>query len=111
MPTSSSSLPPARTPVKRNARGAGHGVLWARGGLALLGGYAVAATWAAGLARLLPGGAADTALIATMLSFLVYTAAAIWAFAARSTARAALGLLMAGALGLTIAWLLRGGSA
>ena len=29
----------------------------------------------------------------------------------RSTARAALGLLMAGALGLTIAWLLRGGPA
>lgn len=110
MSTSSSSSPPVAVPAKRAVRGNGHRVLWARGGLALLGGYAVAATWAAALARLLPGGAADTALVATMLSFVVYTGAAIWSFAARSTGRAALGLVLAAALGLTIAWLLRGAS-
>lgn len=109
--STSFSSPPSAVPAKRAARGSSHGLLWARGGLALVGGYAVAATWAAGLARLLPGGAADTALVATMLSFVVYTGAAIWSFAARSTARAALGLLLAGALGLAIAWLLRGASA
>lgn len=111
MSTPSSSSPPVTVAAKRAARGGDLGVLWLRGGLALVGGYAVAATWAAALARLLPGGAADTALVATMLSFVVYTGAAIWSFAARSTARAGLGLLLAGALGLAIAWLLRGASA
>lgn len=85
-------------------------MLWARGGLALLAGYAVAAAWAAAFARLLPGGAADTALVATMLSFVIYTGAAVWAFAARSTGRATGGLLLAGLLGLLVAWLLRGTS-
>ncbi|WP_312682700.1 hypothetical protein [Stenotrophomonas chelatiphaga] len=111
MPTPSPFSPPVSVAAKRAARGGGHGVLWLRGGLALLAGYAVAAAWAAALARLLPGAAADTALVATMLSFVVYTGAAIWSFAARSSARAAFGLLIAGALGLTIAWLLRGGAA
>lgn len=99
---------PAPLPVKR---GNPHSILWARGGFALLGGYAVAAAWAAALARLLPGAAADTALIATMLSFLVYTGAAVWSFAAPTTARAAIGLLLSGSLGIAVAWLLRGASA
>lgn len=93
---------------KRVARGNGHGLLWARGLLALLGGYAVAACWAAALARLLPGAKADATLVATMAAFVVYALAAIWAYAARSTLRAAVGLLAAGALAALIAWLLRG---
>ncbi|WP_313435539.1 DUF3649 domain-containing protein [Stenotrophomonas sp.] len=107
-----SSSSPAGTPAaKRVARGNGHALLWARGGLALLGGYAVAACWAAALARLLPGATADATLVATMAAFVVYALAAIWAYAARSTLRATLGLLLAGGLGALLAWLLRGGVA
>ncbi|MBH1731885.1 hypothetical protein I5V26_01765 [Stenotrophomonas maltophilia] len=46
--------------------------------------------------------------MATMAAFVVYALAAIWAYAARSTLRAALGLLAAGALAALIALLLRG---
>ncbi|WMJ68420.1 DUF3649 domain-containing protein [Stenotrophomonas sp. 24(2023)] len=95
-------------PAKPVPRGNGHGLLWARGGLALLGGYAVAALWAAALARLLPGATADATLVATMASFVVYTLAAIWAFAARSTWRATSGLLLAGAVAALLACLLHG---
>lgn len=105
-PTSPSAAGAA--PAKRVARGNGHGLLWARALLALLGGYAVAACWAAALARLLPGAKADATLVATMAAFVVYALAAIWAYAARSTLRAAVGLLAAGALAALIAWLLRG---
>lgn len=108
-PSSSSSTGTA--PAKRVPRGTGHGLLWARGGLALLGGYAVAAFWAAALARLLPAATADATLVATMASFVIYTLAAIWAFAARSTWRATGGLLLAGVLGALLAWLMRGGTA
>ncbi|MBK0024727.1 iron transporter [Stenotrophomonas sp. S48] len=90
------------------ARGNGHTLLWARGLLALLGGYAVAACWAAALARLLPGAKADATLVATMAAFVVYALAAIWAYAARSTLRAAVGLLAGGIVAVLIAWLLRG---
>ncbi|MEG0185270.1 MAG: hypothetical protein RR704_17685 [Stenotrophomonas sp.] len=108
-PTSSS--PAGSAPAKRVARGSNHGLLWARGLLALLGGYAVAACWAAALARLLPAATADATLVATMLSFVVYALAAIWVYAARSTVHAGLGLLLAGGLGAVLAWLLRGGGA
>lgn len=98
-------------PAKRAPRGNNHALLWARGLLALLGGYAVAACWAAALARLLPGATADATLVATMAAFVVYTLAAVWAYAARSTWRAALGLLAAGLFGAVLAWLLRGAAA
>ncbi|MDI9248657.1 hypothetical protein QMZ25_08690 [Stenotrophomonas sp. RS-48] len=107
-----SSPPTAGPPVaKRMPRGNGHALLWARGLLGLLGGYAVAACWAAALARLLPGAKADATLVATMSAFVVYVLATIWAYAARSTLRATLGLLIAGGLGAWLAWLLRGGVA
>lgn len=89
-------------------RKAGNGALWARGVLALVGGYAVAASWAAALARALPGSLADAALAATMASFVVYAVAAIWAYAARSIMRAAAGLAVAGALGVALSLLLAG---
>lgn len=108
-PSSSST---AGTPAaKRMPRGNGPALLWARGLLGLLGGYAVAACWAAALARLLPGAKADATLVATMSAFVVYVLAAIWAYAARSTLRATLGLVIAGGLGALLAWLLRGGTA
>ena len=96
MSTVPSPIPPApRIPSRRR----GNAQLWARGLLALIGGYAVAAAWADGLARLLPGNPADAALVATMASFVVYALAAIWVYAARSTLRAVLGLTTAIALG------------
>ncbi|WP_146033483.1 iron transporter [Stenotrophomonas sp. VV52] len=104
---------PAASPPRRSAtrKGGGNGVLWARGLLALLGGYAVAATWASALARLLPGSLADTALAATMASFVIYTLAAIWAYAARSSVRAAVGLAVVAALGGGLSLLLAGRAA
>ncbi|WP_200751609.1 hypothetical protein ACI703_14160 [Isoptericola jiangsuensis] len=111
MAASSSSPATGAPPAKRVPRGSGHALLWARGLLGLLGGYAVAACWAAALARLLPGAKADATLVATMAAFVVYALAAIWAYAARSTLRATLGLLLAGGLGALLAWLLRGGVA
>ncbi|WP_282297532.1 hypothetical protein [Stenotrophomonas sp. PS02289] len=98
MSTAPSSVPPAR---RTSSRRTGNAQLWARGLLALIGGYAVAAAWADGLARMLPGDAADAALVATMASFVVYALAAIWTYAARSTLRAVLGLTTAIALGAT----------
>lgn len=86
-------------------------MLWARGMLALVGGYLVAASWAAALARLLPASAADAALLATMASFVVYTLAAVSAYAARSLLRAAAGLMIAAASGALLAALLAGGAA
>ncbi|WP_244610040.1 DUF3649 domain-containing protein [Lampropedia puyangensis] len=59
---------------------------------ALLGGYALAAlTSLAALALPLPR--SEAALAGLLASFLVYATAAIWVFAARSAARAWLGLL------------------
>ncbi len=96
MSTAPSPIPPAR---RTSSRRTGNAQLWARGLLALIGGYAVAAAWADGLARLLPGSTADAALVATMASFVVYALAAIWTYAARSTLRAVLGLITVIALG------------
>ena len=79
--------------------------------MALLGGYAVAACWAAALARGLPGATVDATLVATMVSFAIHAGAAVWAFAARSIVRAALVLLASGIVGSVLAWLLRGTAA
>ncbi len=59
---------------------------------AILGGYVLAALSAAALPLVLPGARADTVLIGTMLSFVIYVCAALWAFAARSGGSAWLGL-------------------
>jgi hypothetical protein len=66
---------------------------------ALFAGYAAASGIAIGLAVLLPGGKAEAVLAGTLLSFALYAAAVIWAFAARSAGRAWCGLLLAGAIG------------
>lgn len=114
MSVSPAPTPPRRrggTPAPRTLRGAGRGALWARGALALPGGYVVAACWAAALARALPGTTLDATLAATMVSFALHAGAAVWAFAARSVLRAATPLLGAGLLGALLAWLLRGTAA
>lgn len=70
---------------------------------AIAGGYALAALSAAALAVFLPLPRADATLTATMLSFLVYACAVIWGFAARTAARAWLGLLLpSAAMGLAL---------
>lgn len=51
---------------------------------AVLGGYALANLLPLAVAGLLPIGHAESAMTALLLSFTVYTAAILWAFAARS---------------------------
>lgn len=59
-----------------------------------IGGYGCAAAFAAALAVALPLPRSEAVLWGTMLSFAVWSLAAIWAFAARSAGRAWLGILL-----------------
>jgi apolipoprotein N-acyltransferase len=59
---------------------------------AILGGYVLAALSTALLALALPMPRVDAVMTATLLSFTVYTCAAIWVFAARDALRAWLGV-------------------
>lgn len=80
---------------------AGRGLeILSRSAAALLGGYAFTYAFTAALARLLPLARVDAAVIATLLSFVIYTLAILWAFAARSPRRAWAGLLTAVPLAL-----------
>ncbi|SEO83694.1 DUF3649 domain-containing protein [Aquisalimonas asiatica] len=75
---------------------------------AIVGGFALANLGAILLAALLPMARGEAVATGVLSSFAIYTAAVIWVFAARSAARAWLGLLgTAGACAL-IAWLLIG---
>ncbi len=75
---------------------------------ACLGGYVVAALLSSALALVLPhvssASRADGVLVATMLSFAVYTMVALWVFCARSAVRAWAGLLGAATV-LGAGWL------
>ncbi|KAF1043268.1 MAG: hypothetical protein GAK35_02268 [Herbaspirillum frisingense] len=55
---------------------------------AIAGGYVLAALCTALSAQWLPMARADAVMTATMLSFLIYTCAVIWVFAARDAWRA-----------------------
>ncbi|WP_052367658.1 DUF3649 domain-containing protein [Algiphilus aromaticivorans] len=59
-----------------------------------IGGYGCAAAFAAALAVALPLARSEAVLWGTMLSFAVWSLAAIWAFAARSAGQAWLGILL-----------------
>jgi hypothetical protein len=61
-------------------------------------GYGMSALLAACLAVMLPGDKAEAVLTGTLISFLVYTAAIIWAYAAASHWRAWVGVLVPAAL-------------
>ncbi len=65
---------------------------------AIGGGYAVSALWATALALYLPVPRAEASLTGIMVSFVVYPCAAMWVFAARSAARAWLGLVLLAAV-------------
>lgn len=73
---------------------------------AVLGGYALAHALPITLAAALPLPRAEAALFAIQLSFLVYTGAVLWAFAARSAVAAWLGLLLPTAVTGLLAWAL-----
>lgn len=77
----------------------------ARAAAAVVGGYAVAALFAAASARLLPLPRVEAVLPGTMLAFFVLPGVAIWAFLARSAARAWAGVLIAAAALAAAAWL------
>lgn len=61
----------------------------------LFGGYLFTYAFTAAFARSLPLERADAVVVATLFSFLVYTLAILWAFAARSAWRAWVGLALA----------------
>lgn len=65
----------------------------ARTAAAVLGGYALSHTLPIALGALLPLHRADAVLFAMQLSFFVFCAAILWAFAARSIVRAWVGLV------------------
>ncbi len=77
---------------------------------AVLGGYALTNSAAILLAALLPGGRAEAVAWAMMSSFLIYAAAIVWVFSARSASRAWVGILVPSLLFSLLAWsLLQGG--
>lgn len=71
---------------------------------ATIGGYALAHSIPVALLARLPMPAADATLAALQLSFLAYLGAILWAFAARSTWHAWLGLLIPFAVSLLLGW-------
>ncbi|GJE10554.1 MULTISPECIES: iron transporter [Methylobacterium] len=82
--------------------------------LAALGGYGVAALATGFLALVLPGPKAEAVSAATLLSFAIMAAAAIWVFAARTLTTAALALSVVAAVLTAALWLaggLNGGAA
>ncbi|UKK83956.1 DUF3649 domain-containing protein [Sphingopyxis sp. BSN-002] len=68
--------------------------------------YAVTAVLTMLIARLLPGGAAQASIGATLLSFILFAGIAMAAFAVRSTVKLWLGLVVLGVLAGGIDWLL-----
>lgn len=83
---------PARHPAS------GRAALLARIAAAIGGGYGLAAVTAATGALALPAPRSEAVLAGTMAGLLAWTAAAVWAFAARTAGRAWLGLLCPAAL-------------
>ncbi|HEY0917526.1 MAG TPA: hypothetical protein VGE22_21775 [Solimonas sp.] len=77
----------------RHDNWSGRGAVLSRLLAALLGGYALSALLTAVLALHLPLERSEAMLVGTMLSFLVYALAVMWAFAARHALRAWTGLL------------------
>lgn len=61
---------------------------------AVLGGYVLTYAATAALARLLPLARFDAAMVATLLSFALYTGFVLWAFATASVRRVWLGIAL-----------------
>lgn len=75
-----------------------------RSAAALLGGYAFTYAATACLARLLPLAPGDAVIVATLASFMFYTAAILWAFASRDALHAWAPLGLAAPLALVGFW-------
>ncbi|MDZ3990778.1 iron transporter [Pseudomonas sp. Teo4] len=71
---------------------------------ALLGGYAFSYSATACLARVLPMSPADAVIVSTLLAFIFYTLAILWAFASRDALRAWAPLALAAPLALIGFW-------
>jgi len=71
---------------------------------ALLGGYLFTYAFTAALARLLPLDRINALIMATLLSFLVYTLTILWAFACRSQFKVWSGLTLGLPLSLIGFW-------
>lgn len=71
---------------------------------AVLGGYLFSYCFTAALARLLPIERPDAALISTLLSFALYTAFILWAFAVHSLRKLTLGVALSLPLALIGFW-------
>lgn len=93
-----------RLSLQRLAASPGSGVAL-RTLMAVLGGYALAASATAALAVWLPTAPATAVITANLLSFLIYTGAVLWAFSTRSAARACLGITVPALLLAGLAWL------
>ncbi|MCH7861606.1 DUF3649 domain-containing protein [Sphingomonas sp. NPDC092331] len=77
----------------------------ARAAAGTVGAYAVAALFAAALARMLPMPKVEAIMPATLLAFLVGPAVTLWAFLARGPWRAWAGVILLAALFAAIGWL------
>jgi hypothetical protein len=92
------------------AAGAARGKAWRDVALRVLAAvplnYAVTAALTMLVARLLPGGAAQASIGATLLSFVIFAGIAMTAFAVRSTAKLWFGLVAASLLAGGLDWLL-----
>lgn len=73
--------------------------------VAVFGGYALAAVTTAALALWLPVEWADAVITGTLLSFLIYTVAVLFAFSTRSALRAWVGILAPTLVGAALVWL------
>ena len=71
---------------------------------AVLGGYLLTYCFTAALARLLPVERPDAVLASTLLSFVLYTAFILWAFAVHSLRRLAFGVALSLPLALIGFW-------
>jgi hypothetical protein len=83
-------------------------LLSSRVAAAVAGGYALAAATAIFLASVLPASRAEGVIAGMQLSFVVYTAAVVWAFSPISLARAWAGLLLPAAVLAGLGWAMRG---
>lgn len=94
--------------MKKTSRHQTEGKVWldttCRVLLAVLGGYAFTYAATAALARLLPLARFDAAVVATLLSFVIYLAFILWVFAARSLRRVLVGVAAALPLALIGFW-------
>lgn len=82
----------------RPLQAARHWGVLSRTAAAVLGGYALANLGGVALASAWPMARAEATMAALLLSFALYAAAVVWAFAARSAWRAWLGLALPAAL-------------